>query len=80
MNTKFAITPKSSDAVLSDEIRQDAAKSIVRTPSFTILSNEALEQLLDAKFDEQLGMLALERSKEPQEGPTLEEVKREYGL
>jgi hypothetical protein len=82
MNT-MTITRKSSDDGLSDDIKRDAAKGLVVTPGYAILTREAydvLERLLDDQFDEQLGMIALERSKDPQEGPTLEEIEEKYGL
>ena len=76
----MTVTQKPTDAGLSEDIKQDAAKGPVITPGYAILTRDALERLMDARFDEKLGMVALERSKDPQEGPTLEEVKREYGL
>ena len=79
MNT-MTITRKSSDAGLGDDIRQDAAKGPVITPGYVVLTRDTFERLMDDRFDEQLGMIGLERSREPQEGPTLEEVKKEYGL
>jgi hypothetical protein len=79
MNT-MTVTQKSSSAGLSDDIKRDAARGPVITPEYVVLTRDAFERLMDDRFDEQLGMIALERSKEPQEGPTLDEVKKEYGL
>jgi hypothetical protein len=81
MNT-MTITRKSSDAGLSDDIKRDAAKGPVITPEYVVLRREDVPRLADEidDFDRQLAAQAVERAKNPHEGPTLEEMQRKYGL
>jgi hypothetical protein len=81
MNT-MTITRKSSDEGLSDDIKRDAAKGPVVTPDYVVLRREDIPRLAEEidEFDRQLAAEAVERAKNPQEGPSLEEMQRKYGL
>jgi hypothetical protein len=81
MNT-LTITRKSSDAGLSDDIKQDAARGPVVTPEYVVLRREDIPRLANEidDFDRQLAAQAVERAKNLQEGPTLDEMQRKYGL
>jgi hypothetical protein len=81
MNT-MTITRKSSDDGLSDDIKRDAAKGPVITPDYVVLRREDFTRLADEidDFDRELAAEAVERAKHPQEGPSLEEMQRKYGL
>jgi hypothetical protein len=81
MNT-MTITRKSSSDGLSEDIRQDAAKGPVITPEYVVLRREDIPRLAEEidEFDRQLAAEAAERAKNPQEGPTLEEMQKKYGL
>jgi hypothetical protein len=82
MNT-MTITRVSSSDGLSDDIKRDAAKGPVVTPDgFIVMRREHIPPFADEidDFDRQLAAEAMNRDKDFQEGPSLDDVRKEYGL
>lgn len=78
----MTVTRKPSDEGLSEDIKRDAAKGPVITPDYVVLRREDIPRLAEEidEFDRQLAAEAVRRARDPQEGPSLEEMQRKYGL
>jgi hypothetical protein len=81
MNT-MTVTRRSSDEGLSEDIKRDAANGPVVTPDYVVLRRKDIPRLAEEidEFDRQLAAEAVLRARNPQEGPSLDEMQRKYGL
>jgi len=75
----ITVIRKPTDAGLSEDIKHEADKGAVVTPGYIVLRRDAYQRLSD-EFDDQLAAEAMGRDKDFQEGPSLEDVRKEYGL